>query len=73
MLASAGLALLKFLVGLYTGSLGLLAEAVHSLLDLVSTLITLVVLRVAAVPPRNPGQAVRIPPRPGAETGTRDQ
>ncbi|HEY0790939.1 MAG TPA: cation diffusion facilitator family transporter, partial [Chthoniobacterales bacterium] len=50
-LASAGLALLKFLVGLYTGSLGLLAEAVHSLLDLVSTFITLVVLRVAAVPP----------------------
>jgi cation diffusion facilitator family transporter len=50
-LASGGLALLKFLVGLLTGSLGLLAEAAHSLLDFVSTLITLVVVRVAAVPP----------------------
>jgi cation diffusion facilitator family transporter len=50
-LASGGLALLKFLVGLLTGSLGLLAEAAHSLLDFVSTLITLVVVRVAALPP----------------------
>lgn len=50
-MASGGLALLKFLVGLFTGSLGLLAEAAHSLLDFVSTLITLVVVRVAAVPP----------------------
>ena len=49
--ASGGLAILKFLVGLLTGSLGLLAEAAHSLLDFVSTLITLVVVRVAAVPP----------------------
>ena len=50
-LASGSLALLKFVVGLLTGSLGLLAEAAHSLLDLVSTLITLLVVRVAAVPP----------------------
>lgn len=50
-LASGSLAILKFLVGLLTGSLGLLAEAAHSLLDFVSTLITLVVVRVAAVPP----------------------
>jgi cation diffusion facilitator family transporter len=50
-LASGGLALLKFLVGLLTGSLGLLAEAAHSLLDFVSTLITLVVVRIAALPP----------------------
>jgi len=49
--ASGSLAILKFLVGLLTGSLGLLAEAAHSLLDFVSTLITLVVVRVAAVPP----------------------
>src|SRR5580692_12438011 len=49
--ASGSLAILKFLVGLLTGSLGLLAEAAHSLLDFVSTLITLMVVRVAAVPP----------------------
>ncbi|MBV9491031.1 MAG: cation transporter [Verrucomicrobia bacterium] len=50
-LASGSLAVLKFVVGLLTGSLGILAEAAHSLLDLVSTLITLLVVRVAAVPP----------------------
>jgi divalent metal cation (Fe/Co/Zn/Cd) transporter len=50
-IASSGLAALKFAVGLLTGSLGLIAEAAHSLLDLVSTLITLLVVRVAAIPP----------------------
>jgi cation diffusion facilitator family transporter len=49
--ASGSLAALKLLVGLLSGSLGLLAEAAHSLLDLISTLITLLVVRVAAVPP----------------------
>jgi cation diffusion facilitator family transporter len=49
--ASGSLAALKLLVGLFTGSLGILAEAAHSLLDLISTLITLLVVRVAAVPP----------------------
>ena len=49
--ASGGLAALKLLVGLLTGSLGLLAEAAHSLLDLLSTLITFLVVRIAAVPP----------------------
>src|SRR3984957_13686359 len=50
-LASGSLAALKLLVGWLSGSLGLLAEAAHSLLDLISTLITLLVVRVAAVPP----------------------
>jgi cation diffusion facilitator family transporter len=50
-LASGSLTMLKFLVGFPTGSLGLLAEGAHSLLDLLSTVITLVVVRVAAVPP----------------------
>jgi cation diffusion facilitator family transporter len=49
--ASSGLAMLKFAVGALTGSLGLVAEAAHSLLDLVSTLITLLVVRIAAIPP----------------------
>ena len=49
--ASGTLAALKLLVGWLSGSLGLLAEAAHSLLDLISTVITLLVVRVAAVPP----------------------
>jgi cation diffusion facilitator family transporter len=49
--ASGSLAALKLLVGFLSGSLGILAEAAHSLLDLISTLITLLVVRVAAVPP----------------------
>ena len=49
--ASGSLAVLKLLVGGLSGSLGILAEAAHSLLDLISTLITLLVVRVAAVPP----------------------
>jgi cation diffusion facilitator family transporter len=49
--ASGTLAALKLLVGLLSGSLGLLAEAAHSLLDLLSTLITFLVVRIAEVPP----------------------
>src|ERR1700736_2760162 len=49
--ASGSLAALKLLVGWLSGSLGLLAEAAHSLLDLISSLITLLVVRIAAVPP----------------------
>ncbi|NLR81373.1 cation diffusion facilitator family transporter [Chitinophaga eiseniae] len=50
-IASGGLAALKFVVGILTGSLGLIAEGVHSLLDLLSTLVTFVAVRVAAKPP----------------------
>ena len=50
-LASALLSALKMLVGLMTGSLGLLAEAAHSFLDLLSTIITFFVIRLASVPP----------------------
>jgi cation diffusion facilitator family transporter len=49
--ASGGLAALKLIVGWLSGSLGLLAEAAHSLLDLISASITLLVVRIAAVPP----------------------
>ena len=49
--ASGTLAALKLLVGLLSGSLGLLAEAAHSLLDLVSSLITFLVVRIAEIPP----------------------
>lgn len=37
MAASAGLSLLKFAAAIFTGSLGLLSEAVHSLVDFVAT------------------------------------
>jgi cation diffusion facilitator family transporter len=49
--ASGALVILKLLVGFISGSLGLLAEAAHSLLDLAATVITFMVVRVAAVPP----------------------
>ncbi|MBV8416901.1 MAG: cation diffusion facilitator family transporter, partial [Verrucomicrobia bacterium] len=50
-MASGSLTALKLLVGSLSGSLGLLAEAAHSFLDLLSTLITFLVVRIAAVPP----------------------
>jgi cation diffusion facilitator family transporter len=50
-IASGSLAILKLVVGWLSGSLGILAEAAHSLLDLISTLITLLVVRIASVPP----------------------
>lgn len=50
MLASAGLAAAKFVVGLMTGSLGVLSEAVHSLLDFGATLITYFAVRVSDKP-----------------------
>ncbi|WP_158796133.1 cation diffusion facilitator family transporter [Pedobacter sp. L105] len=49
--SSAGLSALKFVVGIATGSLGLIAEGAHSLLDLLSTLITFIVVRVSSLPP----------------------
>ena len=51
LVASGGLVILKLVVGFLSGSLGLLAEATHSLLDLVATVITFLVICIAAVPP----------------------
>src|SRR5690606_32679409 len=45
------LALSKFWVGWLTGSLGMLAEGLHSLLDLLASLVTLGAVRVADRPP----------------------
>ncbi|MES2308031.1 MAG: cation diffusion facilitator family transporter [Verrucomicrobiota bacterium] len=50
-IASAILTVLKLIVGILTNSLGLIAEAAHSFLDLCSTLITFWVVRVADKPP----------------------
>src|SRR5882672_5407514 len=51
LISSAGLSALKFVVGIATGSLGLIAEGAHSLLDLISTVITYIVVRVFSLPP----------------------
>src|SRR6266851_4189063 len=46
----AALVVGKLLVGLLTGSLGILSEAVHSLLDLAASVFTLVAVRTARKP-----------------------
>jgi len=49
--AAAGfLTALKIVVGITTGSLGIMAEAAHSALDLVAALVTLVAVRIADRP-----------------------
>src|SRR5712675_2594080 len=48
--ASAGLTVAKGLVGLATGSLAILSEAAHSLLDLAATIMTYFAVRVSGRP-----------------------
>ncbi len=48
--ASAGLTLAKAVVGLLTGSLAILSEAGHSLLDLAATVLTYVAVRISGKP-----------------------
>ena len=48
--AAVGILLFKLLVGLHTHSLGILAEAAHSALDLLATVFTWFSLRIAARP-----------------------
>src|SRR5574342_306496 len=49
--AAVGLTSFKIVVGLLTNSLGILAEAAHSGLDLVAALMTFFAVRVADIPP----------------------
>ncbi len=51
--ASAGMATIKFVVGVSIGSLALISEALHSLVDLVATVITWLVVRVSDRPADN--------------------
>lgn len=51
MLAAIGLTTFKLIVGLLTGSLGILAEAAHSGLDLMAAIMTLLAVRISARPP----------------------
>src|SRR5512136_1980000 len=50
-IAAIGLTTFKLIVGLTTNSLGILAEAAHSGLDLVAALVTLMAVSVSARPP----------------------
>lgn len=49
--AAVGLTTFKIVVGLATDSLGILAEAAHSGLDLIAALVTYLAIRAAAKPP----------------------
>src|SRR3954453_9491665 len=49
-IASAGMAAAKFVVGIAIGSLALISEALHSSVDLVATVITWLVVRVSDQP-----------------------
>ncbi len=49
--AAVFLTTLKLVVGLLTGSLGILAEAAHSALDLIAALVTFFAVRIADRPP----------------------
>ena len=49
-LAAVGLTVFKIIVGVTTGSLGILAEAAHSGLDLVAALMTLFAVRISGRP-----------------------
>ncbi|HUI82414.1 MAG TPA: cation diffusion facilitator family transporter [Bryobacteraceae bacterium] len=49
--AAVGLTAFKIVVGVLTGSLGILAEAAHSALDLVAALVTFLAVRFSARPP----------------------
>ncbi len=50
LLASGGLAIAKFAAALLSGSLGLLSEAFHSLMDFGATALTLIAVRVSGKP-----------------------
>ena len=51
LITAVGLAGIKTVVGLVTGSLGILAEAAHSGLDLVAAIMTYLAVRISGKPP----------------------
>lgn len=50
-IASAGLAIIKLVIGYSTNSLGILSEAMHSGLDVIAALMTLYAIRIVIRPP----------------------
>ncbi len=51
LLASLGLAVSKLVAGVITGSLGILSEAIHSIIDFGATVVTLIAIRWSDQPP----------------------
>ena len=51
LIAALGITLFKIIVGVMTNSLGILAEAAHSALDLVAALVTFLAIHIADKPP----------------------
>ncbi|OHD69794.1 MAG: cation transporter [Spirochaetes bacterium RBG_16_49_21] len=49
-IAAVGLTAFKIIVGVSTGSLGILAEAAHSALDLIAAIITFFAIRISVIP-----------------------
>jgi len=49
-IAACGLTLLKIIVGFMTGSLGIIAEAAHSGLDLVAAIVTVMAVKISGKP-----------------------
>src|ERR1700755_3543743 len=49
-IASAAMAVAKFVVGIIIGSLALVSEALHSSVDVIATIITWLVVRVSDLP-----------------------
>jgi cation diffusion facilitator family transporter len=50
-MAAVVLTTFKIVVGVLTGSLGILAEAAHSALDLVAAVVTFLAVRISGKPP----------------------
>ena len=50
-IASASLTILKFAIGSWTNSLGILSESMHSGLDFIAALMTLYAIRIVVRPP----------------------
>ncbi len=50
-IAAVGLTIFKLIVGILTNSLGILAEAAHSALDLIAALVTLIAVRLSGKAP----------------------
>lgn len=50
MMASLGMTLSKFLVGFLTGSLGIISEAIHSLVDFMATIVTYFAVKISGEP-----------------------
>jgi len=58
--ASGGLAIAKFVAAIMSGSLGLLSDALHSLLDLGATILTYIAVRIGGLSIIDGGEEIQI-------------